>query len=363
MRTRNIAIGGGFIVGLAIALSMGQGQLGGGGLPRVITSSDFAGSGTTSNPLDMSTAVTLPGSLAVVTTTNLQGAVSNSTGTLTLSDDVTLGADASSVISFTNGPSGVNLYGGKHLEYAEEFMMGVAPPNAGQFEWWSSDVVSSTITMGGTTTRPGILVASTAASATARFMAGTSTDMLDLSQYTTSTFEWVGGVDTLSTSSEEYQLLVGFTDSRSSVNITDGCYFLYDRGGVATDPATGDSGASALTGDKWQIWCVQNSTRTGYLLDGTASEDSFTTVDSAVAALTLPSTNIYHLKVVLDAASKAHFWINGVEVGRITTNIPTGSSRLTGAGALYIKSTGTTARISRWDAMRFSLDMSAARSP
>jgi hypothetical protein len=135
-------------------------------------------------------------------------------------------------------------------------MMGVAPPNAGQFEWWSSDVVSSTITMGGTTTRPGILVASTAASATARFMAGTSTDMLDFSQYTTSTFEWVGGVDTLSTSSEEYQLLVGFTDSRSSINITDGCYFLYDRGGVATDPGTGDSDAER-PGDFWQIWCVR----------------------------------------------------------------------------------------------------------
>lgn len=64
MRTRNIAIGVG--LGLAVALSMGQGQLGGGGMTRVVVSSDFAGSGLTSNPLDMSTAVTMPGTLETV---------------------------------------------------------------------------------------------------------------------------------------------------------------------------------------------------------------------------------------------------------------------------------------------------------
>ena len=65
----------------------------------------------------------------------------------------------------------------------------------------------------------------------------------------------------------------------------------------------------------------------------------------------------------MEGTSKARFYINGTEVGRITTNIPSGTSRTTAAGFGLIKSAGTTARTMTVDQTRLAVDLTSARSP
>jgi hypothetical protein len=326
MRTRNIAIGVG--LGLAVALSMGQGQLGGGGLSRIVTSSDFAGSGTTGNPLDVSSAVTLPGTL-----------------------------DVAGAATFSNGPAGINTAAGTHFEWMDDWFyraLGSTTIAGIYYTSLSGGIVTTDNTGLG---RPGVVQASTSTSSTGFVGITTGFAAIDFNYNTTTTFEWIGGFPTLSTSGEEYSATIGFYDT-AGVDPTDGCYFLYDRGGTQATPGTGDSD---VAGDRWKIMSSENGIRTGYDLDGTATEDSFTGVSSSVAALTWPSTNVYKLKVVADNDDKCRFYINDVEVGRITTNVPGGTSRLVAAGFTLRKSAGTTARTMDTDYTKLSMDTLVGR--
>lgn len=172
------------------------------------------------------------------------------------------------------------------------------------------------------------------------------------------TFELVGGFPNLSTAGEEYAARAGFFDTASTVDVTDGCYFLYDRGNVAT------SGPNSGNANKLSCWCANNATRTTFMMDGTTvSDGSFTTVDAPVAALTLPSTNILHLRVVVDGVTpQADFYVNGVKSCQINNNIPT-STRASGFGFSINKSAGTTVRHFYYDWSRWAVDLTAARSP
>lgn len=292
----------------------------------------------------------------------------SATPTLTISADTTIaanatiGASASSAISFTNGPSGVNLYAGTHLEWPDDWMVGTGGISCnnmvlGDAGYWcqaggTGNAMADVAAVAG---RPGVVSFATGT---------TTTGFVDLHTNQSSTnfgdgnwtWESTVSVPNLSTVTDEYAAMAGFFDG-TNVNQTDGCYFIYDRAGTATDPGTGD--ATGTPGDFWQMWCASNSVRTAYILNTTSvAQDSFARVSSSVVGGTY-----YRLKIVMDGSTKAHFWINGTEVGRITTNIPTGTARQTGAGVQIFKSAGTTTRMLYVDQTRIAVDLTSARSP
>lgn len=286
-------------------------------------------------------------------------------GSVTVQGNTTLGNAATDTITFLNGPTGVNGYDGTSFEWNEEWLSGAIAPTASANwplggNWLASANGTGLFTAGvGTTTRPGIIEFGTSTSATGRSSIGTNPALIDFNSGSW-TFEAVVGFPTLSVVAQEYAALIGFLDDVTSVNQVDGCYFLYDRAGTATDPGTGADG----TGDTWKCWCASNSTRTGYLMNGVAvSDESFTTVSQSVAALTLPSTNIYRLKIVMTGTTRAEFYVNGTKSCNISTNIPSGSARLTGAAHTLIKSNGTTSRTMDLDFTRLAVTLNAARSP
>jgi hypothetical protein len=334
MRTRNIAIGVG--VGIAIALSFGQGQLGGGGLPRVVTSSDFTGSGTTGNPLDMSTAVTLPGSLTVAGAT-----------------------------TFSNGPAGINSYAGTHLEWTYEgveLRSGSFATNASAGSHWieasGTSADCNSLSTSTTRTRPGITKCDTGSTSTGRGGVSLSSTSFAFNGTTTSTFSTVLDVPTnLSDGTNGFAWWAGFWDTTTSVDQVDGCYFLSDERNVAT------GGQNGTNTQKLQVVCSGGSTRTIKLLDGVSTcENSFGTSGN----VTIAADTYIGLRVVVESTTLARFYVNTAgtwtEVCQLTTNIPT-TGEYVGSGVTMLKSVGSTAREIEIDWMLTSIDLTAARNP
>lgn len=188
----------------------------------------------------------------------------------------------------------------------------------------------------GVTGHPGIIEMASGTTATGKLAIHTSPNAINFGDGSWS-FKWIGGVATLSAAAQEYGAIIGFYDTDTSLNQVDGCYFLYDRLNAAT------SGPNAGNASKLSCWCVQNSTRTTFLMDGsTVSNESFTTVNAPVAAVSWPSTNVLKLEVRMIGTTRAEFWVNDVKSCDINTNIPSGATRLTGAGVMGLKSAGTT---------------------
>lgn len=165
--------------------------------------------------------------------------------------------------------------------------------------------------------RVGLVRSTTGSTATGRTSPGTSSTACAFGGGS-----WVYEIEikltTLSTVTERYQLVLGFHDIQNAANQTDAIAFVYDEGGVSTGSA-----ASA----NWQTLTASNTART------------FTTTSTAVA------TGWVNLRIEVNAAGNSvTFYVNGTSVATHTTNIPTGTSRVTGFGYLLIKSIGTTAR-------------------
>lgn len=131
----------------------------------------------------------------------------------------------------------------------------------------------------------------------------------------------------LSTPTERFQYIVGFLGGVSSINQIDGAYFLYDEGGISTGSAASPN---------WQIVTASNNNRT------------FVTTSVPVTANTWDDLKI----VVNSTGTLVTFYINGVEVGTITTNIPVGAGRNVGYGWGIYKTAGNTARTVDVDWMR-----------
>lgn len=144
-------------------------------------------------------------------------------------------------------------------------------------------------------------------------------------------------IPTLSTSSERYALVIGFLDTLTAANQVDAVAFLYDEGGVSTG-----STAAAY----WQTVTSSNSSRT---FNTSLSQ---VTVDTA--------WNRFGIEVN-EAASSVSFYINGALVATHTANIPSGSGRELGFGALLIKSVGTTARTVDYDYVNVVAKFSSTR--
>lgn len=137
------------------------------------------------------------------------------------------------------------------------------------------------------------------------------------------TFEAVVRLATV-TGADAATLVVGFTDNDAG-EPADGPYFLADMN-------------STLPRSNWILKSSQNSTRT--------------TVDSGIVAA---FGTWFHLKVSVDRdRAAAKFWINGVLVGTITTNIPANTSaRATGFGATLRSSAGTVSKVVALDLFKY----------
>src|SRR5260221_10148907 len=132
-----------------------------------------------------------------------------------------------------------------------------------------------------------------------------------------------------------YTTLIGFSDT--TINATDGCYFMYDKGNVHA----GNKNAGNV--DALECWCASNATRTGYLINNSGnSDESF-----ALGVGTVAATTWYRLKIVMTGSTRAEFYRNGTKVCDINTNVPSTAARATGAGFAQDPqaATGTGARV------------------
>lgn len=107
-----------------------------------------------------------------------------------------------------------------------------------------------------------------------------------------------------------------------SVQPTDGIYFEYDR---------------ATHGANWHAICRSNGTETA--------------TDTSTAV----TTNLVNLKAIVNAGgTSVEFFIDGTSVATITTNIPTGTSRIMSSlAAQFVKTAGTSTRRVYYDAARY----------
>jgi hypothetical protein len=103
-------------------------------------------------------------------------------------------------------------------------------------------------------------------------------------------------IRTLSTGTDRYNLIVGFSNSTSST-MTAGCTFIYDEGGVGT---------GTLASPNWQIMTAYNSVRT--------------VVDTGVV---VSATTFYNFRVdINDNSTVVNYYLNDILVRTETTNVP-----------------------------------------
>lgn len=131
-------------------------------------------------------------------------------------------------------------------------------------------------------------------------------------------------LDNLSDATDTFTIYAGWNDTVSG-DATDGVYFRYTNG---------------VNSGKFEAVCRNNSSETA--------------VDTGI---TVAATTFYRMRIEVNAAgTSVVFKIDGNAVATITTNIPTGTSRVTAPLISILKSAGTTARVMRldyWDLINF----------
>ncbi|HUS27614.1 MAG TPA: hypothetical protein VMZ53_03875 [Kofleriaceae bacterium] len=315
--------------------------------------------------------VTVGDALAVVGASDLRGAISNSTGTLTLSDSaVDFGADSSSVVTASNGiVHALNWYGGKHYEWNDEYMdSSYSSFGFGALGWVTNPTGTGAAMVSYTGTavsgRPGIAQMSTGTTTTGYSNAYTSlgAGAAAGSMYVTEgtwAFEATGQFVNLSTSSEEYWSEIGFLDNPNAAGNGDGCFLLYDR----ANTFSGVGGVNTGNADKWQACTNNGGTRSCVLLNGTSQNGSggagsITTVDT-----TLTAASWWRAKIVAQTGSCAFSIDTGSGMtlrATMTINIP---ATATAIAMKIAKTVGTTARMLLIDQTAVSLDLTNVRSP
>jgi hypothetical protein len=122
----------------------------------------------------------------------------------------------------------------------------------------------------------------------------------------------------LSTPTERYIYYAGFGDNAVAGEQSDGVYFHYNEG---------------VSGDFWRIKTANNNTRT-----------------TEVTTSPILANEWYKLKIeIAPNGTRADFFVNDVNIGNITTNIPIAANRNTGMLFKIEKTVGTTARLAYVD--------------
>jgi hypothetical protein len=197
---------------------------------------------------------------------------------------------------------------------------------------WDSNVTgtAAAVSLGsGLSNRPGLIVISS----------GTDTDSKGAIRTSTAAFQFGAGVytfetqiniPTLSDGTNTFTVYCGFGDTTNADQV-DGVYFKYtDVGGGTPTP-------------NWYKCSSNGSTRTA--------------TSTGVAA----STDWVKLKIVVNAdGTSAEYFIDGVSVGVLTTNLPA-SGATCGAITSIVKSAGTSAREVKVDWTWIHANLSAYR--
>ena len=258
-----------------------------------------------------------------------------------------------------------NDYAGKHFEWVDEFIYANPNSSNGTGPWLrlATGTGTSSLNLTGTATgaRIGIVDFATGSTATGSVSWNLDQGLLDLTTQTV-TEESTIGLNALSSGTDEFEDYIGLADTNNTINLTNGCGFLYDRGNVAT------GGPNSTNEADWECVCANAGVRTMYVMDGTAvSDESFTTVAAPVQTVTFPSTNGWTtLKLVVTPGVRAEFYVaegsGYVKSCDIATNIPNATTRTVGPLLLHIKSAGTTSRLLYVDRHRLAVDLPSARS-
>lgn len=170
------------------------------------------------------------------------------------------------------------------------------------------------------TNRTGVIQLSTGTTATGRIHVGDITGLPIVLGGGAVTYAAAINIQALSAAAQQrYQLLIGLFDTFTAVNQVDGAYLLYDEGGVTT---------GSTASPNWQRVTAANSVRT------------------ITASTTAVATGWLNLRLEVNAAGTlVEYFVEGVSVGTIATNIPTGITRTMGFGIYLQKSVGTTASL------------------
>lgn len=258
---------------------------------------------------------------------------------------------------------GVNRYAGKHFEWNDDWLIASQLAQGNGWNGLALGAAPYSLAVNGANSalspvtgsqRLGVVTLDTGTTATGSAAVSTvSSFAMDSSVIDQISYEWTGGFETLSTVGEEYNAIIGLVGEAPGY----GCYFAYDRGNTLA------GGPNAGNANKFELWTKEAGTATKVLLDGT-TQGGITTVNSAVAAYTFPTTNIYRLKVIYAGSggtgTSCKGYVNDVLVATITTNLPTHSL---GGTVSMTKTAGTTTRKLATDQTQLAVDLNTVRSP
>lgn len=220
---------------------------------------------------------------------------------------------------------------GKFTAYFDDFI-GSQPQSALGWNALNSGVGSAnTSSVGGVTSigALGVYSINTGTTATGRSCGFAGQQALIFGQGTIS-YRWRVWVTNLSDAGNRYNFYVGIGDNTAAGDMTDGVYFVY---------------SDTLNGGNWTLSTANNSART--------------TANSGVAVVAATWVN---LGVTVNAeGTSAQFFVNGVSVGTIGTNIPTVQGRESGPLIKIEKSVGATSRTIAYDYFYMESEFTVAR--
>jgi len=203
------------------------------------------------------------------------------------------------MVFITERPDGFFYYNEHVHTTGDSFMTAVAA---------SGGTVSS---IAGVAAHPGIIqwTAGTSTTGAGRAVSQNSSTLL-LGNSWSWKFDSIIKIDTISDGTNTYTLRSGFIDSGSAES-NDGVFFRYDKD---------------VNSGKWVLVARNNGTET-----------TTNATNSAVAASTW-----YQLTILVNSAGTlAEFFQDGVSLGTVASNIPTGAGRVTSFGTMFLKSAGT----------------------
>lgn len=207
----------------------------------------------------------------------------------------------------------------------DDFLNSGSTSTVGDTSWLSGTSGGAVSAGSSEADSPGIQVLSTSTSATglAQIFKNATGILFGGGDYV---FETRIKLSDLSDGVETYGIKIGWLDGFVA---TDGVYFYY---------------SSTINSGQWRLSATSNS--------------ATTSTDSSTAA----TTNWVRLKIVVNAAgTSAEFFVDGVSIGTVASNIPTGAGRQCGPRIVILKSAGTTARTASVDYTKHTFKPTSSR--